>query len=237
MSATRRRSWRVLCAAIGLALAGAPFAVASPIGLASKQLTVINTCVLTANPSTTTVAADSEVRQNSATTNFGTATSMGVASASAANRRAYVRFDLTRCVPSIPASASVKLATLRLFVTALPTACRTHDIFRVSSSWTETAITWNNQPPGTAINNPPTAQRTDSIDVGASPCQNSTNNRYVSGWDVTADVAAFVAASATNNGWMIRDDVEGSATARTGTYATKNLGTLARAPQLVVTYT
>jgi hypothetical protein len=35
---------------------------------------------------------------------------------------------------------------------------------------------------------------------------------------------------------MIRDDAEGSSTTRTTTFSTKNLGTLAQAPQLVVTY-
>jgi hypothetical protein len=35
---------------------------------------------------------------------------------------------------------------------------------------------------------------------------------------------------------MLRDDVEGSVTARTQTYAAKNLGTASQAPQLVITY-
>jgi hypothetical protein len=35
---------------------------------------------------------------------------------------------------------------------------------------------------------------------------------------------------------MLRDDVEGSATARTATFSAKNLNTLAQAPQLIVTY-
>jgi hypothetical protein len=35
---------------------------------------------------------------------------------------------------------------------------------------------------------------------------------------------------------MLRDDVEGSATIRTWTTASKELGTLARAPQLIVTW-
>jgi len=35
---------------------------------------------------------------------------------------------------------------------------------------------------------------------------------------------------------MLRDDVENSATTRTWTAATKELGTLGQAPQLIVTY-
>ena len=161
---------------------------------------------------------------------------MPVASAASANRRVYLRFDLTRCSPLIPATASVKVATLRLFVSVLPTVCRTYDIFDVAASWTETAITWNNQPFGTTINNPASGTRTASLNVGASPCQNQTANSYLSGFDVTTDVAGFVAGTLANNGWMIRDDVEGSATARTGTLSAKNLNTLAQAPQLVITY-
>jgi hypothetical protein len=130
----------------------------------------------------------------------------------------------------------VRVATLRLYVNNMPTACETHDIFRVTSAWTETGLTWNNQPFGTSLNNPPQAQRTTSLNVGTSPCQNTTNNAYVSGWNVTTDVQAFVAGTATNFGWMIRDDVEDSATTRVTTYATRDGNPLNQSPQLVVTY-
>lgn len=235
---TRGLRWlpRVTWGLVAVSALAASSAYAATLSLASKPLTTLKTCVLTATPATSTVAIDSEVRQASASSNFGTTSAINVASGVSVNRRGYLRFDLTRCSPAIPSNASVKRATLRLFVTTLPAVCRTHDIFRVTAPWTETGITWNNQPFGTTINNPASAQRTSSLDVGVSPCQNSTNNQYVSGWDVTADVRAFVAGTATNNGWMIRDNVEGSATTRTGTYASKNSGTLATSPQLVVNY-
>ncbi len=195
------------------------------------------TCVLTAATTTTTVVSDAEVRQSNGNTNYGTATSLTVTSSGSANRRIYVSFDLTACSPAIPSGATIRLATLRLFATALPGACRTLDLFRVTAAWTEAAVTWNNQPFGTTINNPATASRSGSFDVGTpAGCQNRTTAAYVAGAGVTADVAVFVAGSATNRGWMIRDDVEGSATARTATFASKQLGTLARAPQLIVTY-
>src|SRR5438105_2776921 len=111
---------------------------------------------------------------------------------------------------------------------------RTEDVFKVTSSWTEAGITWNHQPFGTSVNNPPTGSRTSSINVGSSPCQNSTNNTYVSGWDVAVDVQAFVNGSSSNFGWMIRDDTENSATARTATFATKNANVLLASPQLVI---
>jgi len=53
---------------------------------------------------------------------------------------------------------------------------------------------------------------------------------------VTADLQAYVAGSATNYGWMIRDDAEGSATTNTETLSAKELGSLARETQLVISY-
>jgi hypothetical protein len=147
-----------------------------------------------------------------------------------------VKFDLSGCTPTISASATIRAATLRLYVSALPTVCATLDIFRVTATWTEAAITWNNEPFGATINNPATASRTDSMAVGTpAGCANQAVG-YATGADVTTDVAAFVAGTATNFGWMLRDDTEGATTARTATFSAKNLGTLAQAPQLVVTY-
>ena len=223
----------LLCAGI-LALPMGAFAATLPFG--SQNLTVFKTCTLLPNPSTSTVEVDGDVRQGNANTNFGTGTSMNVTSSNSANRRNYLRFDLTKCSPVIPASATIKVATLKLYTSAIPAVCRTHDIFRVTASWTETGITWNNQPFGTSINNPAQSARTSSMDIGSGTCQNATANAYVSGWAVTTDVAAFAAGTATNNGWMIRDDVEGSGTARVATYATKDGNLLTQAPVLSVTY-
>ena len=122
-------------------------------------------------------------------------------------------------------------------MTAVPAACRTLDIFPVGVAWTEGAITWNNQPFGAAINNPATASRSGSFDVGTTAgCQNLASGAYVVGGTVTTDVASFVSSASTNFGWMIRDDVEGSAPPGTATFAAKELGTVAQEPQLVVTY-
>jgi len=220
---------------VGIVAAGAAFAAG--LSLTSQALTPYRTCVLSGTPATTTAVIDASVRQATATTNFGTSTTNDIASSTGANRRLYVRFDLTQCSPAIPSSAVIRLATLRMYVTVLPAACRTVDIFRVTATWTEAAITWNNQPFGTAINNPASGSASDTFAAGTpAGCQNLTANLYIVGATVTTDVAAFVAGTATNFGWMLRDDVEGSATARTQTYSAKNLGTASQAPQLVITY-
>jgi hypothetical protein len=228
---------RTIAGALLLILvAGAATASATSLSLSSQLFTPYRTCTLTATPSTTTVVADASVRQASATSNFGTVTTNDVASSASANRRLYIRFDLTGCSPAIPSGAVVRLATLRLYVSALPAVCRMVDIFRVTAAWTENGITWNNQPFGTAINNPSSASATDTFGAGTPVgCENRTTGTYMTGANPTADVAAWV-AGATNNGWMLRDDVEGSATARTETVSAKQLSQILQAPQLVITY-
>lgn len=206
------------------------------LNASSQNLTPYRSCVVTATPSSTTAVIDSKVQQANATTNYGTLTTFDVSSRTSQNRRTYIKFDLGGCSPAIPSSATIRLATLRVYVTTLPSVCRTVDIFRVTASWAESTLTWNNQPFGTTINNPPTGSRTDSFNVGTpTGCENRVAG-YTVGAVVTSDVAAFVAGSATNHGWMLRDDAEDSGTTRTSTYSAKNLGTLAQAPQLVVVY-
>jgi hypothetical protein len=210
---------------------------AAGITVASKNLSVYRTCVISATPAASTAETDAYVNQNAPNTNNGTGNFVDVQTGSGQNRRAYIRFDLTKCVPAIPSSATVLLSTLRLFATQIPTACHTYDIFDVAAAWTETAITWNNQPFGTTLNNPASGTRTDAITIGGAPCQNTTNTAYVTGWTVTPDVQRFVAGAQTNDGWMIRDDVENAATTDNARFATRELGNVARVPQLTITWT
>jgi hypothetical protein len=212
-------------------------AAAAPLNVGSGNLSNYRACTLTVRGASATEGFDTWVNQDAPTANNGTSNTMDVdASTGTKVRRVYLMFDLTACTPQIPASATVTSARLRLFLSGLPTLCRTQDVFRVGSSWTETGITWNNQPFGTTIDNPPSGERTAAMDVGKSPCENATNSVYVTGWDVTTDVAAYVAGSATNNGWMIRDDAENSASAGS-TYRTKNVNSATQSPQLIVNYT
>jgi hypothetical protein len=214
---------------------GASALQASSFPLTSAKLTVMRTCVITGSSSTSTAMRDAVVQQDAATSNFGTSGSIDVTTAQGANHRAYVRFDLTRCSPAVPATAAVTVATLRLYAAGVPSgSCRTEDVYRATASWVESTLTWNNQPFGTSLNNPPQAQRSASINVGKSPCAN-TSAGYVS-VDVTSDIQAFAAGTATNNGWMIRDDVEDASQSDGSTFLAKDATLLATSPQLVVTY-
>jgi hypothetical protein len=231
-----RRSVAALLVTAGAVVGGSvATGFAASLTASARPLTAMRTCTVIATPSTTTAVADASVRQGSATSNFGATTTMDVASGSAANRRIYIRFDLTGCAPSVPASGTIRAATLRLYVTSLASVCRTIDIFRVTTAWTESTITWNNQPFGTTVNNPASTSRTDSFDVGTpTGCENRVAG-YTSGAAVATDLAAFISGT-TNYGWMLRDDTEGSGTTRTSTFSAKELASLSQAPQLVVTY-
>ena len=211
---------------------------AASLNVGSQALTPYRTCTLLATPSTTTSVIDASVRQGSASSAFGTQTTNNVASSSGGNRRLYLKFDLTACSPAIPSTAVIRTATLRNYLTAIPSAvCRTVDIFRVTATWAEGTITWNNQPFGTTINNPASGTATDTFAVGsAAGCGNLSTGAYTTGALVTSDVTTFLGAPATNFGWMLRDGTEGSATAYTSTMSAKELGTAAQAPELVVTY-
>ena len=229
---------RALAAGAGILLGvGILPGSAASLSLTSQNFTPYRTCTITATPTTTTAVADTTAQQATPAGNFGALTTLTVSSGVNVNQRIYLRFNLTACSPAIPASATVRLATLRLYMTVVPGACRTLDIFPPTTSWVETTLTWNNQPFGTTLNNPPTASRTGTFNVGTPVgCQNQATGAYVVGGTVTSDVTKFVAGTATNFGWMIRDDAEGSATTRTATFSAKELGTVAQEPQLVITY-
>lgn len=232
------RHWAHVMAACGGIVLGSGFlpGSAASLSLTSQNFTPYRTCTITATPATTTAVTDTTAGQGTPATNFGALTTLAVSSGNGVNQRVYLRFNLTVCSPAIPATAIVRLATLRLFMTAVPAGCRVLDLFTVTAAWVETTLTWNNQPFGTALNNPPTASRTGTFSVGtAAGCQNQTAGTYVTGGTVTSDVALFVAGTSTNFGWMIRDDAEGPPP-RTATFSAKEGGTVAQAPQLVITY-
>src|SRR6185436_564422 len=184
---------------------------ASSLTVASTYLTVYATCTLSGTTGVSASVRDSFVDENAPTTTNGSAATMNSQSRNNRNRRSYVSFDLTTCAPSVPSSAIVTGATLRLWVTAVPAGtCRIEDVFAVTSAWTQSAITWNNQPFGTAINSPASGARADSITIGSGAgCTIGSAAQYVP-WNVTTNVASFVSGGATNFGWMIRDDAEGA---------------------------
>jgi hypothetical protein len=218
----RRRARALLSGSVIVAaLTVTSVAIAAALGVTSSAL-VARTYASSITPTTCTLnaaPADSYVNQASPGANTGTATTLDVRSGSAGNRRTLVRFDLAPC--GIPAGALVTTSSLQLFMYTAPTLSRTYNAHRVTGAWTETGVTWTNQP---AV----AASATAGVVTG------TTSNVTLS-WAVTADVQAYLGGTS-NLGWRIADSVESAATARLGRFRSAEYGTVAQRPVLQVTY-
>ncbi|MBI4337097.1 MAG: DNRLRE domain-containing protein [Chloroflexi bacterium] len=162
--------------------------------------------------------ADTYVDQSSATTNYGTATELDVQSYSNnRNRRGLVKFDLS----AVPANATIVSATLKLYAFSVPSSARMYGAYRITSTWTETGVTWNAQP--TLVLSPTASATTPG------------SMNWVT-WDVTADVQAMVNGVATNYGWMFIDAVENSSTAYVTAFSPRESVLSSVRPVLVIQY-
>jgi hypothetical protein len=130
--------------------------------------------------------------------------------------RSLLQFDLA----SIPNGASVSNAQLVLcFASIAPSAAgRTHELNRPTSGWTETTVTWNNQPGGNS------GQAVTWTIPSIPGCVSL---------DVTSSLQAWVGGTA-NNGWRITDEDEG--TAQHVEYVTREDPVSGLRPTLNVTY-
>ena len=162
--------------------------------------------------------ADTYADESKPNNNHGTGTVMIVRSwQSTKDQRSFVEFD----VSSIPSGSTVNTATLTLCATKVPNSTRTIDLHRITASWVETTLTWNNQP-GVA------GSVTDSATTPGSPACMT--------WDVATDVQLWVDGTA-NEGWRAKDSVEGQGTKYIAEFATRENGTPANRPILDVNYT
>jgi hypothetical protein len=228
-----RRSALLLLLAVGLAAFGLGVASGSSLTVTTKLLSAYRTCVLSGIADTSTAVADTYATQLTPSANQGTKKDMRASSQSLSVERAFIRFDLSSCSPLIASTASIKVATLRLYVSTIPAQTRTYEVKEVttpcpeglSSCWGESTLTWNNQP-GVAAS----ATATTTVCTAG-----SCNNKYYS-VAVTPDVAAFVAGTAVNRGWRISDSVEGSTLLYETAFRTKDQNSAATAPELVIVY-
>ncbi|MCA1709437.1 MAG: DNRLRE domain-containing protein [Actinobacteria bacterium] len=135
------------------------------------------------------------------------------------NRRTYVKFDLSAC--SVPGSARVTTATLKLYMWSAPVASRTHEVWRVTSAWAQGTLKWSSQPSAAGS-------------ATASATTGTVSGVWLS-WNVTGDVQTWVGGT-TNNGWRVNDQPESSATAQDSAYRSRESTTSSQRPQLYLTY-
>ena len=126
-----------------------------------------------------TPSADSYTNTADSTTNYGAKTLLDV---DGATQTTYIQFNLA----SIPTTASISQATLKLYVNSVITA-GSFNVDYVNSSWLESTIDASNAPtPGTTI--------ASNVNVTA-----ADKNQYIL-VDVTSAVQAWLSGSETNNG-------------------------------------
>ena len=160
---------------------------------------------------TVTASADSWVNQSSTGQNNGSDATLSVRSGSSANRRTFVTFTL----PALPAACAVTSATLRLFDSS-PTVLRTINAQQVAASWTESGITWSNQPAGTG-----------AVATSGTP--------LIAGWQswtVTTQVQAMY--SGANNGFLVSDQSENALLPAQQQYASREASS--NVPELLVSW-
>ena len=163
--------------------------------------------------------ADSIIRSNGGSTNFGGAAELRVDPHPAHTERSLIRFD----VSTVPAGSTVASATLTLCPTkkTVPAAGRIHELHVALGEWTESAVTWGNQPTVIA------APTDSSVYLGDLECVE---------FNVTGEVAAWV-AGAPNFGWQLRDQTEGDVNNSAVTYGSREAATTTLVPLLTLTYT
>jgi hypothetical protein len=129
--------------------------------------------------------------------------------------RSYLKFDIS----SIPPFANVTSASLTLCRTNGSGGARTHELRSATSAWTESGLTWNNQP---------------SLAVAAGATIAVPSSAGCVTTDVKNDVQAW-ALAAPNFGWRIADIDE--PTAPLVDWATHEEPSAGLRPSLSVTYT
>lgn len=165
--------------------------------------------------STLTPTMDVAAYESQPTTNFGSHVSLGAISGPTANTRSFVRFSP---LPTVP-SGCVLTATLRLRASSA-TAGRTIDVYRVDpagTGWTEAGVTWNAMPAGTG-----TAVGSASL--------------ATAGWQEWTVTSLMSGLYSVNSGFLVRDRTDNSNPAGSQLYDSRNTGTAANRPQLVLSW-
>ena len=170
---------------------------------------------------------DSYLEQHNPGNNFGTTSELEVIShwgaAEGSNRRAVLYFDIS----TIPQYSTINSATLRLYLSSAPDQARTHEVYRLTSEWTEGGVTWNS-PWTTAGGDYATPPAAASASVG------TTNGVWVT-WDITSLVQGWLDGSYPNYGLLVKDSVEDSVDKREAKFTSREYN--GSDPELVIDYT
>ena len=165
----------------------------------ANETTYLNPLLTYAAPQTITLQPDPVEGKDAGVETFGPDTNweilyyFGIGNSIAPNTlRAYIQFDLS----TVPGGVVVTNANLRLYhYSSWGSAAFTIGLYKVTGSWLENSITWNNQPTSSSD-----AEFLRSIPAG------SIN--YWRSWDIDTLVQGWLDGTITNYGMLLKDTDE-----------------------------
>jgi hypothetical protein len=216
---TLRRIAIVAAATLGIGV-GVGYAATLEVGSwrlwAGSQTLTKGACTVSGSTNVT----DTYVSQASASTSYGSATTMLTKPGTTAQQWTFVRVSLTSC--ALPVTAGADTATLKLVIRTVPTGVRTLTLTPVLSTWSGT-LTWT-QAQSLTYGTPVTTTFATGVTNGATLSI-----------PVTIDVDALIKSSTANYGWRI-SDAGATATGDAATFNSVNATTASLRPQLVIAH-
>ena len=214
----RRRLLLLLVVTIAV---GSSVAYAASLTVSSWHMWAGSQTLTKATCTVTGALTDTYVDQNSPTSSFGAAATLGLVPSGDAPKQqwTFVEFDLSSC--SIPATGGADSATLSLYLSTAPTTSFNYDATRVTSAWAGT-LTWNQ------------AQALTYAGSATASVAGGTTAGVRISWPVTVDVDSFIKGGS-NFGWRISDTGVGQNLVKdTAKFASTDSG--ANVPTLTINY-
>lgn len=203
------------------ALAAAVTVAASALSVSSKSLST-GSCTL----NTVTQGSDAYTQQDQATKATAGSTTTIVDTTTSKVNYAWLQFNLAQC-SGLTGDAQVTSARLTLSIKSTQTnlGTRTLQLDPGAASWTDTTITWNNQP--TVTSRSPAV----TFSVGAAGSVQIDVTQDLASWRSTATYGGSA-----NYGWRIADLGSGSGTCCQTQINALDNGTASVRPSLLINY-
>jgi hypothetical protein len=193
------------------------------VTVVANETTHLNPPLVIASEETKTLqpgpeGIDSGIESKFPNDTYGNLTYCDVGNNATTIRRTYIKFDLS----TVPANAAVVDADLKLYhYNGSGTDDFTIGLYKVTSAWDESTITWNLQP---------------TCSVDAEITSNITAAIAWKSWDIDTLVQAWLDGSITNYGVVLKDTNESSVNTiayfRTSDYTSDT----SKRPELVIYY-
>ena len=151
-----------------------------------------------------------------ADTNYGSDTSLYSQQRTSQARRALIQFGLS----AIPSGSVINSATLEMYATSA-TGNPQINLHRVTSSWTESGVTWNNQP---------------SYDAAIVSSLTSSGTGWKV-WDVKSLIEGYLNGTYTNDGILLKCNTETGTTTVNKVFASRENSNTSQRPVLRINYT